>query len=281
MNTEMKLETRWSGRSPAHQTQTKRSFRKLGLAVILGALALSASACRTTVIGPPIGGGGGYYPDPYYQVWYDVYGYSCGTGQPRAGCNFYSDGSKILDYEDPYYYSHGQYLEYGTWEYTDSWGYYSWMTGYGWLSPTGILYDEYGYALNEQDSSGRGRDWSGAVAEAEAASVKGASRSLVERFSGLHETQALRIAESLNEWATLGKSRTRTTADVAAFSERMFNVKVGDAVKAITQANKGDIEGLASLNDNIAQHWGTSPQTSKAILTTWYKAQWNELESGK
>src|SRR5579885_3429862 len=96
------------------------SMRRLSV-VLAAAFALGAfSSCNsTTVVYQPApgpgggyggggGGGGGYGGGgggPYYSAWYDVYGNYCGNTTPMPGCNFYSDGTKIQDYQDPYYYN--------------------------------------------------------------------------------------------------------------------------------------------------------------------------------
>lgn len=35
--------------------------------------------------------------------WYTATGDVCGQGMPRPGCDFYSNGSRIVMYADPYY----------------------------------------------------------------------------------------------------------------------------------------------------------------------------------
>jgi len=240
------------------------------------ALSLSAAACRTETVYVTVPGGGTTTPprDPYRQPWYDVYGYYCGAGLPSPGCNFYADGVKIIDYEDPYFYSNYT-LYYDYWSFYDSWGYSDAYTGWAWLSPTGVIYDEYGYALNEAKERG-GRDVIGDVAADETKLVSSAGKDFAERFS-LAEATGVKIAKTLNGWATLGKNRGRTTADMADFSQRLYGVSIEKAVLALNQAQKGDLTGINSVNVDVANYWSTDAETSKEILRTWYAGQLNQV----
>jgi len=237
---------------------------------VLAALAtgLMASGCHVVTYQ---GGGGGYS-----QAWYDVYGNYCGSGAPQPGCNFYANGRKIVDSEDPYYGSSNT-LQYGSWYYVDSYGYDQSYYGWGWLSGTGILYDEYGNALNNQGDQDS-RDLIGDVAEAEKAVVTAVGKQFAAKYA-LAEDAGVNIAKTLNDWATISKKqkRARTDADVADFSKRLYGVSIEKAQSAIDSAQKGDLAGLESLNSDVATHWGTSPETSKAILKSWYKKQLAEI----
>ncbi len=233
------------------------AFRKL----MIGAAALFAGAGVTAC------GSGGVYIDPYYGAWYDVYGNYCFSGYPAPGCNFFSNGTKADYWDDPYSAS----LEYNTWEYWDSWGNYRIFSGWGRLTYLGILYDEYGYALNEEDSANDGRDLMADAANLETAKVKEAAAGLSANYA-LAESSSVKIASTLNDWATLGKKHARTEADVKAFSEKLFGVNA-DAVKAGLDEVKAtrDLGALNSLNQQVASSWNTDPETSKEILMSWYK----------
>lgn len=203
----------------------------------------------------------------YTQAWYDVYGFYCSSGQPSAGCNFYADGTKIVDYEDPYY-SSGNYIEYGIWDYTDSYGYQAYYEGWAWLSPTGILYDDYGYALNENNSR-RGRDLLAKAAAQERVVIQKAGAKVAERYA-LSSDTGVRIAQTLNDWATLAKTRSRTQADVAAFSKRLYGIDYSKIENALTEAQAGDNSGMDALVEDGAANWSTSPETMREILRNWY-----------
>ena len=64
-------------------------MKKLINGILLGGALLGTIACNDG------------YNDYYYDGWYNVYGQECGS--LRAGCNYWYDGLKIMDYEDPYY----------------------------------------------------------------------------------------------------------------------------------------------------------------------------------
>lgn len=222
------------------------------------------------------GGGGGGGSDPYLQPWYNVYGEYCGAGEPRPGCNFYSDGYKIIDVEDPYF-SSSYVLEYGYWDYYDSYGNFQTYLGWGWGSYTQIIYDEYGRALNEIEEDS-GRDIVSEAAEQADAVIEGAGKAFAESYA-LNEEKGIEIARTLNDWATLTKYRTiraRTEKDIADFSKRLYGVDMKDALAALESAKSGSVGALVEINTDIAKHWGTSPETSETIMRKFYEKQLSE-----
>ena len=183
-------------------TQLKQTILTIS-AVILTAISLSA--CNG---GGYSSGGGGYssgggttYVDPYKKAWYDVYGTRCiNNGYPMAGCNFYSDGAKISSSADPYYSSMTLYFDY--WTYTDSYGYSRSYNGYAWLSSTGILYDDHGTALNEQDAdSEQSADVIALASKKEKATTKLVGKNFAQKYA-LAEAAGVSIAKTLQDWAT-------------------------------------------------------------------------------
>lgn len=246
---------------------------------------LAAVLTVLSVVGLAGCNNGGSRPDPITYAWYGLYyDYTyddwflegCGTSAqgPRPGCNFYADGYKIMDYEDPYYYSsYAMYYDY--WYYTDSYGYDQMYTGWAWQSPNGIIYDEWGYALNETGSEG-GRDIIADAAEQEEALVSGTGKAFAEKYA-LSEEVGIRIARTLNEWARIGKKRGRTEADVREFTERLYGIDAETAMAALASAKTGDMTGLDKATDQIAQHWNTDAETSRAILKNWYGRQLEEV----
>lgn len=229
--------------------------------VLLGFLALSVS----------IGSSGCKVFVAYEQPWYNVFGNYCGQGYPRPGCNFYSDGTKIVDIQDPYYGSRN--YEWGIWTYYDSYGQYTTHIGWGWLSPTGVLYNFYGYALNEnqgQDS----RDLIANAAAVELETVNAAGRRFAQKHA-LAEATGIRIAETLNKMSTLPKrlNRARTQADLADFTRSLYGIDLNLITVAAEMANKGDLSLMRELNQEVAREWGTQPETSEAILRAWYGNQ--------
>jgi hypothetical protein len=266
-------------------------------ALLMGVLG-SLSLCLLT--GCPSGGGnsggGGYYgggassdyyddtyyddddyycyDDAYYQAWYDVYGDHCGSGDPSPGCNFYWDGTKIQAQEDPFYYLNSYYNR--VWQYYDSFGYSRTYAGFAWMSPDGIIYDSSGHALNTSEER-ETRDLIGDVAQKEKSTITRVGKDFAEKYA-LSELTGINVARTLNDWATLSlkQKRARTAADVADFSKRLYGINVDSALNALSAAQKGDLSGLEGLNTQVATFWGTSPETSKAILKGWYQ---RELEA--
>lgn len=235
-------------------------------------MALAATSVLTAC-----GGGGGkkkhHTPDPYYQPWYDVYGYTCGYGAPSPGCNFYSNGLKIVDIEDPYF-TGSYYLIWDTYYYYDSYGYSSSYTGWAWQSPNGIIYDDYGDALNDND--GKGRDFAADVAQQEKNVVKTAGEYFAAKY-GLDSDTGVKVARILKDWAAIGKDRARTEKDIADFTQRLYGLDFNKVKNALAEAQKGDLSTFDGLIDEAATNWATTPETMKEILKTWYGNQINQL----
>jgi hypothetical protein len=232
--------------------------RMMSAAAVAGIL----SACSVTVSG---GGGSGYN-----QAWYDVYGSYCGSGNPTAGCNFYADGSKIRDIDDPDYGPHNIFYN-DLWQYTDSYGYVRFYNGSAWLSSTGILYDAYGNALNETGGEPASADVIAEVAAKEQQVAQLVGKMLAQKYA-LADDKGIMISQTLQDWATIGRDRSRTDADVADVSKRLYGIDANRAKGAIetalaTQSQKP----LDDLNVDVAAHWGTSPEVSRQILKNWYK----------
>lgn len=259
-------------------SQIKQLFLTISAVVIT---TISLTACETTVYsgggGYSTGGGSGGYVDPYKKAWYDVYGTRCiNNGYPMAGCNFYANGSKITSNSDPYHSSMTLYYDY--WSFTDSYGYYRTYTGYAWLSSTGILYDDYGNALNEQDSdAAQSADVIALAAKKEKEATNMVGKTFAQKYA-LAENTGVSIAKTLQDWAVLGRDRARTEDDVADISTRLYGVKLSKAKAALIEASKGNNGALDDVNVDVAAHWGTSPETSKEILTKWYKDELNQLK---
>ncbi len=254
---------------------------------LLSALTLSSllllTACNTVVVqdGGGIGTGGGgsngpIHVDPYKRAWYDVYGTQCiSYGYPMSGCNFYADGSKIRSNQDPYYTN--LTLNYDYWTYTDSYGFRRTFLGHAWLSSTGILYDGFGNALNEIDEAElQSADVISIAASKEEEMAVSVGKQFADRYA-LNESNGITIAKTLKDWAVIGRDRSRTVSDIDAFSKRLYGVDLNKAKTAILEAVKGNQEELKEVNIDVAAHWGTSPETSKAILTKWYREELSSL----
>jgi len=212
--------------------------------------------------------------DPFYHAWYNVYGQSCGNTDPKPGCEYYQDGTKIIAAADSDYMSY-YYLTYQQWNYTDVYGNAKSFTGYGWLSNSGILYDQNGVALNESDSSeNTSADVLAIAAAMEKKTLTAAGKLLSQKYA-LAEDKGIEISKTLNAWAVLGRDRMRTQADTDDFTKRLYGIDPTKAKEAIlSSAAMQDLGPLEGINVDIAAYWGTTPEVSKKILKSWYQ---NEL----
>lgn len=213
--------------------------------------------------------------DPYRRAWYDVYGNYCGSGYPYPGCNYYANGSKIYATQDPFY--SGSVYYYDLWSYYDSYGYYRFYLGYAWMSNTGILYDQFGYALNQESENREiSSDVIAAAAEKEKALAVQAGKSFAEKYA-LAEEKGIMISKTLQDWALLARDRVREDTDVEIYLSKLYGVDAGKVSQAVSLAkSSGNIEILGDLNVDVAAHWGTTPEVSKKILQKWYQ---DELSS--
>jgi hypothetical protein len=214
----------------------------------MGGALLSFVACN----------GGGTY-DYYYDGWYNVYGQECGSLGP--GCNYWSDGLKIVDYEDPYY--DGGYI----WD-----EYYSYYYGtYVWESPSGIIYDEWGYALNRNGVS-INRDLIADVGQEQETMIKSAASKFAAKYSLSNEV-GLKVAKTLNTWSKLGFTQGRTTDDLKNITKELYGVDFDEAESALKDAVVGQKDKLNKLVNTAAQNWGTNPETMREILNDFHGNQ--------
>ncbi len=229
----------------------KKSF--FGVAVLWVCLAGSLSGCSRN--SQPY--------DPYYWAWYDAFGHACGFDQnPVAGCTYHSWGARAEAWEDRYWYLRPQNMQ----------------AFEQWWSPSGVIYDAWGWAVNAQNDAGRGRDLMSDVGSEEDRLAEVAASHLRAKYldaSGLpalSEETALRITRGLQEW-TLLSARPMQEADVRAFTERFYGVPFAKIAPALKAAQAGEVKLAEDLNGEIAASWGTSPETSKTLLLHWY---WQE-----
>lgn len=240
--------------------------KTLGAAMAALAAAVMVSACGG---GGGGGGGGGIWIDPGYGAWYDVYGRSCGYS-PKPGCNFYSDGYKIIDVEDPYFKSYYA-LEFGYFDYYNyTKGRYETYYGWGWESPNGIIYDDWGDALNNTD--GQGRDFSADVAAQEQTVIQTAGKAFAEKYD-LTLEKGMQVAKIAHDYALISKDRARTEADYADFSKKMYGLDLNKVKGALAEAMKGNKVELENMVNSTALDWKTSPATMKRIMKAWYGKQ--------
>lgn len=250
-----------TGRKGHEMLTAKRIL--MGLAVVAGAAALTACGGGTNT------GNSNYYGTPAYKSWYNVYGSYCGSNTPRPGCNFYANGDKIIDTEDPYA-SPSNLFVFDTYGYTDSYGVYRTYTGYVWTSPTGILYTDLGDALNSKD--GEGKDVISDVAEAEQDIVQSVGEMFAAKYN-LSADVGVHVATVLNDWAVLAKTKSRTQSDVEAFTKRLYGVNFNDVQAALMEYKAGDKGALSGVIGEAAANWATTPETMKEIISDWYGDQ--------
>lgn len=225
------------------------------------------------------GGGGVIIIDPVIYAWFDVYGNGCATASagPRPGCNYYAYGSdliKIMDFEDEYFYDY-YWPEYDVWTYYLNGVLYQYE-GWAWLSPNGILYDDYGNALNKKKGSG-GRDMVRDVAKAEAKVVEKAGKEVAAKYN-LSVSKGIQIARTLNDWSKIGKQRAKTEKDFAEFSQKLYGVDYTRVKKAVLSAMAGEKAEMKAAVSDAAKNWGTNEETMKQVLKNWYHGQVPGLE---
>jgi hypothetical protein len=217
------------------------------------------------------GGTGGGTVDINVNAWFDVFGNGCATATsgPRPGCNYYWYSGqlvKIMDVEDPYFDAYYYNLVYDYYTYSLNGVVYE-FTGWAWISQTGIIYDEYGNALNQRQ--GRGRDIVGDVANVEIDFITEAGKEFAARYS-LSEEKGIQVAHSLNEWAKLGKERAKTDADLAEFSTKLYGIDYVKVKAALEEAIKGNESAMKETVAEAAKSWGTSEENMKGVLKAWY-----------
>jgi hypothetical protein len=224
-----------------------------------------------------VGCGGGGHHDTYYNGWYDAFGGRCGNLGP--GCNYYANGLKIIDVEDPYWTPSAIY-QFAVWDYynplygpTDIYGYNATYVGYAWLSPDNILYDDFGNALNEEKS--QGRNVVGDVAAKKDKLIKLAAHDLAARYE-MSEEAAVHITKSLDAWNVMGSfgpKQPRTQQDKEDMTKRIYAIDYNDVSVALEKAQKGDLSGLTAMTDDLAHRWLTTPQKVKNMQMEWFGDQ--------
>ena len=266
----------------------KRTIQTL---LIVGSLA-AFWGCNGDVVYVPVnngggggGGGGGpivTVPQPVTYAWFDVFGGGCATASqgPRPGCNFYWYSTKlvkIIDQEDPYFNSTYTDPVTGvtTHLYNLTWDHYVYslngttyaFDGPAWVSPNGLIYNEYGNALNQK--KGHGRDLVGDVAKAELNVVTSAGKAFAARYA-LSDAKGIEIAKTLNDWAKIGKDRVRSEQDISVFTQRLFGVPYSNVKNAVLEAQKGNQDAMNQAINTAAHSWGTNEEGMRQVLKNWF-----------
>lgn len=254
----------------------KSSLKKILQGLLAASLLAGLFGCNGEVIYVNTGGGTGTVNPPIVvpitYAWYDVYGNGCSTSNdgPRPGCNFFWYSSKlvkIIDEEDPYFTAAYYNLKYDTYRYYLNGTLYQY-TGFAWISPNGIIYDEYGNALNQKKN--KGRDVVADLAKAELNTVVSAGKAFAARYA-LSDAKGIEIAKTLNDWAKVGKDRIRSEQDLSVFTQRLFGVEYSKVKSALLEAQKGNQEQLNKAIGQAAKSWGTNEEGLKVVLKNWFQ----------
>lgn len=237
---------------------------KLLSTLLLLLLSTQFVACHTT--------SSSYVVDDPYYGWYDDYGFECGNLRP--GCNYWFPtgnwSDKIAIDEDPYYDS----LYYGDFEYYSSYYYSGVYFNDVWVSRTGIIYDDYsGDALNKAGDFASGRDVVTDVAVAEEKALESAGSYYARKF-GLSDDQGLKVAKTLNDFATL---QSRSEQDIADFTQRLYGVNFNTLKPALDSAAMGDNTKLEGVIDQAASNFGTSPEAMRGVIKSLHNKLLDEV----
>jgi hypothetical protein len=203
------------------------------LTVLILAVSAALSGCKGTIY---------IDPDPLHTGWYNIYGRFC-SWNPGPGCNYYWDGVKIIASEDPYYYT------------TASWAVY-WDTYYTrgeWVyqSPTGIIYDRFGNALNKSGQkvsidvlAQAGRDLE--------KTIQGAGKELANEY-GISVTNGVKIARAFEKY-NISNNRTPEAA-LKAVKEAYgaTDLDLEKAYKGYTTHNEAMVQ---EVSDKLARQAG-------------------------
>jgi len=223
-------------------------------------------------LGAGCGGGGGGGGDPISQSWYNVYGSYCGSGMPRPGCNFYWNGDKIVDIEDPDF---GYSLTYDLWGYYDSYGIYRFDFFWGWQSPTtNIIYDEFGRALNKKNS--KGYDDIGDVAIQKESVIENVAQELSVKLELAYD-KAYAFSKTLDDYNQKGRTG-RTEKDMKDATYKAFNVNYDDARAALEELRNGNSKPAAVELKKAAAFWGKTPAEMYKSLSTLYSTELEGLK---
>jgi phage gp36-like protein len=208
----------------------------------------------------------------YGGVWYDVFGNKCAEGRPSPGCNFYSNGAKIRDWEDPYW-AYGHTLIFNnSLPYKDSYGAARTYSGWAWISGSGIIYDDFGFALNKATQS-ESFDVVANAAEQDFQLIQEAASDLADRHN-LPLDVAMNITTSLDKIArdTL-KQNSFTEESKHEYVTKIYGVSYESAVSALTKAKDGDLKELHDLNGEVSNYWKVNKETSETLLKSWHMQQ--------
>lgn len=213
-------------------------------------------------------GGTKYVYVSYGGSWYDVFGNKCAEGRPSPGCNFYANGSKIRDWEDPYFNTTYSLVYNSNYTYRDSFQTMRTYNGWLWVSPTGIAYDDFGFALNKSSQT-ESFDMIANVAEQESQLIAEAAKDLSERH-GLPLDTSTNIATSFKKLeSTVAKTNAFTEENAREYVASVYGVSYDSALSALAKAKDGDLKELHEMNGKVAEYWKVNKETSEETLKSW------------
>jgi hypothetical protein len=231
----------------------------------VGLILISAmvfSACR---------GGTKYVYVSYGGSWYDVFGNKCAEGRPSPGCNFYANGSKIRDWEDPYFNAMTHTLMFNNnYIYRDSFQNMKTYSGWLWISPSGIAYDDFGFALNKSSQT-ESFDVVANAAEQESQLIQEAAQDLSDRH-GLPLDRSIIVATSLKKMENkVSKTNVFTEEDSREYFASAYGISYESALSALTKARDGDLKELHERNGEVAKYWNVNKETAEETIRSWNK----------
>ncbi|PIU00723.1 MAG: hypothetical protein COT74_03410 [Bdellovibrionales bacterium CG10_big_fil_rev_8_21_14_0_10_45_34] len=212
-----------------------------------------------------LAGCGGSGSTAYFtHTWYTVYGSSCGNLKP--GCTYvdWFTSAKAQWWDDPSY-SMFRSPEWAIVFDTDL-GFY--VDAFGYWGFNGVFYDYYSERAINEGAGEVSRDVLAIEGNREEDMIEVAGKDYAKRYQLADET-GMRVARVMNDWNKIGKSRSRTDADVADFTQRLYGVDLNEVNSAFTEGDQASQEELLS---KAAQTWNTSAENMRKILSHTYQA---------
>lgn len=209
----------------------------------------------------------GYGSDDLWYVEFDSYG----NGDVYNDLGHYQYTADVSEFAG---YIYGSYIGVGTtgafWENISN--------GTYWLGKNGVLYSanyydsNYGQAINDKDaSSATDTNFAALTSEANKAIVKIATDKLVKEY-GFKKEKATAVASALNNWAVAAAERGKTsTKDIDKTFKAVFGVNFMDALSAVKDLQKGELEGMRDMTNRSASALGLKPHQAQKFIKGMYK----------
>ncbi len=129
----------------------------------------------------------------------------------------------------------------------------------------GDVWEDYNGNLYEEKVTSK-KDLEKMASDLEKLKVESLGESFAERF-GLSEERGLQVANMVNNWKKVSKSRGMTEADADAFSKKVLGFNLTTGIKAMQDFNSGNTKPLESLVAVAAKTNGVSPEQMNTILS--------------